>query len=440
MRLSQSQFAEAVRAAGNAMGSPNHCTKRLVQKWETGEHAACRPDYLRVLQAVTGLSARELGFRVLPDESGEAIVGFGDGADDADGEHSGGEGAVGRGAAVFARSGMTAYDADGMLEGSMDRMRHALEHPSMVDSRTAEFVETATERMFDLEHYSPARLLAPTVDRHLAMVTMLLTAAQLSGVRRRLMVSAGRSALLGGWLAFERGDNASMLRFWDTAIAAAEGTVDAGLLAASLTYQSYAAARRGDPSTAWQLAHSASSRTPDDARATAWTASRVALYAAEVGERAAAEAAMQRSLEIGDSLPSPKPGDGTLPWMRFFDRARLLSATAHTVALLKDSRAADYATLAVDVLGPAKVKGRAVVLAEAALTAAIVGELDLCLDYGSAAAALTREMDVSLAADLLYEIVPIVLPYSDTRAVRELLPQLTRLTRTADLEDEVERN
>jgi len=76
------------------------------------------------------------------------------------------------------------------------------------------------------------------------------------------------------------------------------------------------------------------------------------------------------------------------------------------------------------------------VLAECALVAAMAGELDLCLDYGSAAATLTRELDVSLAADLLYEIVPIVLPYSDTRAVRELLPQLTRLNRTADLEDE----
>ena len=78
MRLSQAQFADAVRAAGNAMGAANHCTKRLVQKWETGEHAACRPDYLRVLQAVTGLSARELGFRVLPDESGVSLAGPGD--------------------------------------------------------------------------------------------------------------------------------------------------------------------------------------------------------------------------------------------------------------------------------------------------------------------------------------------------------------------------
>ena len=132
MRLSQAQFAEAVRAAGNAMGAPNHCTKRLVQKWESGEHAACRPDYLRVLQAVTGLSARELGFRLLPDDSGVAI-GYGDGAQGAGGDHSGGGDAAGNAAAAFAMSGMTEYTSDSMLEGSMDRLRHALEHPSTVD-------------------------------------------------------------------------------------------------------------------------------------------------------------------------------------------------------------------------------------------------------------------------------------------------------------------
>ena len=431
MRLSQAQFAEAVRAAGNAMGAPNHCTKRLVQKWESGEHAACRPDYLRVLQAVTGLSARELGFRLLPDESGVSI-GYGDGAEGAVGDHSGG----GDAAAAFAMSGMTEYTSDSMLEGSMDRLRHALEHPSTVDSRTAEFVETATSRLFDLQHHSPSRLLAPTVDRHLATVTSLLTAARHEGVRRRLMVSAGRSAMLAGWLAFDRGDTPSSNRFWDTSISAAEGTLDAALLAGSLTCLSYSAARRGDPGTAWQLAHTASQHTPDDARAAAWATARVALYAAQLGEREAAYTALERSLDLGAHLPNPRPGDGGTPWMRFFDLARLLSSTAHTAAKLKDPRAADFAAQAVDALGPARVKARAVVLAEASLTAAIVGELELCLDYGSSAATLTRDMDVSVAADILYEVVPIVLPYSDTRAVRELLPQLTRLTRTADLEDE----
>ena len=420
------------------MGVPNHCTKRLVQKWESGEHAACRPDYLRVLQAVIGLSARELGFHVLPDGSG-AAAGYDDAAHGTNEQDTGAEGAPGRAGTAFAMSGMTEYAWDATIAGSLDQLRYALQHPSTVDSRTAEFVETSTARLFDLEHHSPARLLAPTVERHLTTVTALLTAARHEGVRRRLMVSAGRSALLAGWLAFDRGDTASAHRLWDIAIGTAEGTLDAALLAATLTCLSYSAARRGDPGTAWQLAHTASSHTPDDPRATAWATARVALYAAQLDDRDAAETAMQRSLELGGNLPSPKPGDLTVPWMRFFDRARLLSSTAHTTALLKGPRAAEYAAVAVDALGPAKVKARAVVLAEAALAAASIGDFQLCLEYGSEAAKLTRDLDVSIAADLLHEIVPIVLPYSDTRAIRELLPQLTRLNRTSDLEDEAER-
>ena len=292
MRMSQAQFAEAVRAAGNAMGAPNHCTKRLVQKWETGEHAACRPDYLRVLQAVTGLSVRELGFRLLPDESGTATGTDGEGGE-GDPEHRDGR------AAAFAMSGLTVYTSDSMVEGSMDRLRHALEHPSMVDSRTAEFVETATSRLFDLQHHSPSRLLAPTVDRHMTTVTSLLTAARHEGVRRKLMICAGRSAMLAGWLAFDRGDTASAHRFWDTSISVAESTVDESLLAGSLTYLSYSAARRGDLATAWQLAHTASLHTPEVPRAAAWATARVALYTAQLGERRAARTALERSLEIG---------------------------------------------------------------------------------------------------------------------------------------------
>jgi hypothetical protein len=412
------------------MGAPNHCTKRLVQKWETGEHAGCRPDYLRVIQAVTGLSARELGFRVLPDESGLSMASS---SSQADGDVSD--------ASTNARptrSGKTDYSSGQMIEGATDRLRHALNHPSMVDSRTANLVEMATARLFDLEHHSPARLLAPTVDRHLGTVTALLTAARHETVRNRLMVSAGCASLLAGWLAFDRGDSQSANRFWDDAISATQGTVNDGLFAASLIYQSYASARRGDPSAAWQLAHTASARTPDDPRATAWAMTRVALYAAQLGERDAAEAAMRRALEIGHSLPDLIPGDGAQPWTRCFDWAQLLASIAHTAVLLNDPNAADYATEAVDTLGPAKVKSRAIVFAEAALTTATVGELKLCLDYGTAAARLTRELDVSIAADLLSEVIPIILPHLDTRPVRELLPQLARLTRSADLEVEAE--
>ena len=52
-------------------------------------------------------------------------------------------------------SGLTEYTPNGSIEGSMDRLRHALDHPSAVDTRTADLVESATARLFDLQH--PAR-------------------------------------------------------------------------------------------------------------------------------------------------------------------------------------------------------------------------------------------------------------------------------------------
>lgn len=429
LRLSQAEFAEALRAAGNAVGEPNGCTKRLIQKWENGEHTNCRPSYRKVLEVVTGLPADELGFEQPPGIQGATASESGNAVTSETRTLPAGDGAVSPAGPVAspAAHDMAAYYSDPMVKDSMDRLRHALNHPSTVDARVAEFVEMATTRLFDLDHHSPARLLARTVDRHLATVTALLNAAQAEKVRRRLTVAAGRAALLAGWLAFDLGDTTSSHGFWADALAAAQGTTDDALFAAVLTFQSYAAARGGDLRTAWQLGHTAASRTPDEPRATAWTTARVALYAAKLGEHKAGHVAMERSLELGRHLPNPMPGIAASPWTRSFDSARLLSTTAHTAALLKDPEAAEYATQAVDALAPATVKSRAVVLAEAALTAALVGDLELCLDYSCAALTLIRSLDVSVAAELLREVIPIVMPHSDTRPVRELLPQLSCL-------------
>jgi hypothetical protein len=420
MQLSQAAFAAAVRAAGKAVGQPNHCTKRLVQKWEAGEHASCIPEYLKALQLVTGLPARDLGFSSTLNKTGNVPA--------TDGRAPGGS--DGNPATAYPRA---ADSLDTLIDNSMRQLRHALNHPATVDMRTADLVETAIDRLFDLEHHSPARLMEPTLNRRLATVAGQLTAAQHAAVRHKLTASIGRGALLAGWLAFDRGDEHAAHRLWDEAISAAEGTKDHALFAACLIYQSYAAARRSDPHTAWRLAHTAGELTPDDLRATAWATTHIARHAAHVHEYNAAETAMHRALEIGQTLASPTPGDGSMPWTRSFDRATLLASTAHTAALLGDPRATDYATQAVDALGTARVKARAIVLAEAAFTTGYTGELKLCLQYGSAAAALTRALTVSVAADLLHELLPLIVPETHNPAIRELLLQLAAVPRSADL-------
>lgn len=73
--FSQDDLARAVRDAGARAGEPNGCSKRHVQRWESGEVRSPRPVYARALQAVTGLPIEALGFtlndaRVRNDGSG----------------------------------------------------------------------------------------------------------------------------------------------------------------------------------------------------------------------------------------------------------------------------------------------------------------------------------------------------------------------------------
>jgi DNA-binding transcriptional regulator YiaG len=61
--MSQGEFALAIRAAGQRAGEPNDCTKRLVQRWESGYVTSTpRGNYARALEAVTGQPIENLGF------------------------------------------------------------------------------------------------------------------------------------------------------------------------------------------------------------------------------------------------------------------------------------------------------------------------------------------------------------------------------------------
>ncbi len=62
LRLSQDEMAVAIRDAGQRLGTPNGCSKRLVQRWEAGEVALPRAVYIRALEYVTGKPVASLGF------------------------------------------------------------------------------------------------------------------------------------------------------------------------------------------------------------------------------------------------------------------------------------------------------------------------------------------------------------------------------------------
>lgn len=64
MSLSQDEFAQGLRHAGQELGEPNDASKRLVQRWESGETRTCRPLYARALKRFTGRAPESLGFAI----------------------------------------------------------------------------------------------------------------------------------------------------------------------------------------------------------------------------------------------------------------------------------------------------------------------------------------------------------------------------------------
>jgi tetratricopeptide (TPR) repeat protein len=397
MRLSQSEFAQAVRRAGEVLGEPNTCTKRLVQKWESGEHTDCRPNYRRALERATRTPYSRLGF-------------------------------TDAGATETAPLGVRALPAIESLPTGQapqpitpgDRLLYALEKPAHADPDTIELFETATDRFFDLEHHQSARLLEPVIARHTDDIAALLVGVRRESVRRRLAQAGGRSAALAGWLAFERGDAREAHRWWDSALAAARTTGDAPLFACVLTYLSYSAAERGDPAAAWQLAHTAASHAGSDPRACSWMAARAAQEAAQLGDNRAALSELDRALKLGGELPPCTPDDGSAAWARFVDAAYIWGMAANVHSRMENAREAyGAATQAIAALAVGQTKARALTLAEAAYATADVGQTDFTMRYATEAADLAETLDATQAKRRLRALVPL-LPRPMSAAAREL--------------------
>jgi hypothetical protein len=248
----------------------------------------------------------------------------------------------------------------------------------------------------------------PIVDRHIRDIAAMLAGTRHRASRRRLTVAGGQAAALGGWLAFDLGDTAAAHRYWDSAIESARYAADWPLFACVLTYLSYSAAHRGDPHTAWQLAHEAVSHAEPNARAQAWMAVRSAQEAAQLGDSGAALAELELALDYGSDMAPAAPEDDAEPWCRFVDRAYIwaMASNVHTRLGSVDD-AYTYAVRALDSLAADRVKTRAIVLAEAAHTFAHIGGTERAIQCATEAADLADKLEVTLVHRRLRGLLPL---------------------------------
>lgn len=410
LKMSQSEFAAAVRHAGEALGEPNACNKRLVQKWESGSHSACQPHYRRALQSVTRAPYAKLGFA----DSVKAMASQ---------------------PSISSLLGPIDEQPDSFLPlgEPSGAFRYALTRPEIGTPQAVNLIADSTAYLFGLEYHCTARAMLPMVGQHTRDIAAMLTGTRHKALRRRLIVAGGQAAALGGWLSFDLGDTAAAYRYWDSALAASRYAADSQLFACILTYMSYSAAERGDPHTAWQLAHTAISRAEPNVRAQAWMAIRAAQEAAQIGDSGAAMAELELALDYGSDMSPAAPEEDAEPWCRFVDRSYLWAMAANVYTRLgavDDAYAA--AVRALDSLSGDQVKIRAIILAEAAHAFARIGGTERAVECAIEATDLVDRLEVTLAHRRLRALLSILTDASKPDRIHELRKRLTADQRRAN--------
>jgi len=378
--MSQSEFARALREAGVSAGEPNGATKRLVQKWESGEFRGCRPNYARALKAVTGLSVRQLG-----------LAGFGPGPQDAE------QGEAGRGIAdVVVDSGR---DAALRLSVALERPRRA--RPEQVGALCEH-----SEGLFALEQVTPARTLLPSVERHLLETAAVLAGTTSTRARGVLSLAGAQAALVAGRLLLNYGDLSTAERYFESAMAAARAGGDSPLWAYCATFAAGVQAH-GDPRSAWQSARDALQDAGELAAVRGWVAVRAAQQAARCGSHKAALMHLETVAALDREMQDTSRDADTPPWARDIDRAVLAAMTAQVYAALGDHQAAfEHSEQAVAWVTSEPVKWRAVILAEAACAAARLGKTRQAQPWAAEARTLATDLQCTIAQRKLRTLKP----------------------------------
>jgi tetratricopeptide (TPR) repeat protein len=168
-----------------------------------------------------------------------------------------------------------------------------------------------------------------------------------SNLRRRLIVVAGESSVLAGWLASDIGDLATARNFYDTAVKAAREADDPAIAACALAYRSYIPSTKGANGRARILLTEALENISEtESPATvAWIAARHAEESAQLGDKAQALASWGRA-EDAYGICDP---DEDRAWTRFLDQNRFDSYRIATYS--KIGRLDEAQEIAATVLG-----------------------------------------------------------------------------------------
>lgn len=219
-----------------------------------------------------------------------------------------------------------------------------------MNEATIKEMEARSAGFHHLEEIVSAPVLLKGLTVHLREVSNLLNGSAgdaENGLRRRLIVVAGESSVLAGWLASDIGDSATARNFYDTAVKAAKEARDPAIAACALAYRSYIPSAKGANGRARILLTEALGNISETGSpaTVAWIAARHAEESAQLGDNAQALASWGRA-EDAFSICDP---DEDRAWTRFLDQNRFDSYCIATYS--KIGRLDEAQEIAAAVLG-----------------------------------------------------------------------------------------
>lgn len=283
----------------------------------------------------------------------------------------------------------------------IDRIAAALTRPTGVSEDHIEHLEARTIGFHRLEFMLPAEQIFRGLLAHLSEVTTLLEAPG-GRWRARLARTAGESAVLGAWLAWDLGDTARAAGLYQVARLASEQSDDPAIRVCSAIYQSFATSAAGAHGTAHRALTQARDLLParGDPATRAWLLGRQAEEAAALGDPGARDLIEQATELLADARPRTER-----PWTRCLESPNL-SHMRLTIATRLDDEAGVHQGVEELVLqagDPAQKKtGR--ILASIGLALVQIGDVEEAVRFGERSVDAVKASKATYAMNRLDEL------------------------------------
>ncbi|WP_436756713.1 helix-turn-helix domain-containing protein [Streptosporangium sp. V21-05] len=276
-----------------------------------------------------------------------------------------------------------------------ERLSYALAKPSAIDEAIVREMEARSAGFHRLEEIMSANSIFKGLAAHLREVGTILngtTTDPNDELRRRLIVVAGESSVLAGWIASDMGSPTTARNFYSTAERAAKEANDPSIIACTYAYRSYIPSAKGSHGRARALLGSALELLPPSVSpgTTSWLAARHAEESAALGDK---ENALRSWAQAHEAFSVADPEEDRV-WTRFLDQDRFDSfriATYSRIGRLTEAEEMAHAVIAR--LPQVDRKRAAIILGDIATAHIVQGSIEEAAKLARDGLAAVRETE-----------------------------------------------